>query len=174
MCQIAPHCWDLAGCSLPGASRPFLWGLKSSLGSLNCCPSMERCFEGFALCPVVPVERNFPSLELPGLGIVVFAAWALCTGRFGKVGKWGNILGVLPKPLTQLLQEENLKMKEFYWKLGTSGASLQEQAAAKPSWKRDVYSHKELGSKNHPRCCRDCFAVFIESLFMNSWGHGRH
>lgn len=72
MCQIAPHCWDLAGCSLPGASRPFLWGLKSSLGSLNCCPSMERCFEGFALCPVVPVERNFPSLELPGLGIVVF------------------------------------------------------------------------------------------------------
>lgn len=45
-----------------------------------------------------------------------------------------NILGVLPKPLTQLLQEENLKMKEFYWKLGTSGAPLQEQAAAEPSW----------------------------------------
>lgn len=63
----------------------------------------------------------------------------------------GNILGVLSKPLTQLLQEENLKMKEFYWKLGTSGAPLQEQAAAKPSWQRDVYSHKGLGLKNPPQ-----------------------
>lgn len=40
-------------------------------------------FGGFALCPVVPVERDFPSLELLGLGIVFLPF----TGRLGKVGK---------------------------------------------------------------------------------------
>lgn len=85
-----------------------------------------------------------------------------------------EILGVLPKPLTQLLQEENPKMKEFYRKLGNSGAPLQEQAAAKPFWQRDVNSHKGLGPKNHPRCCGNYFVVFIKSLFMNTWSHGRN
>lgn len=168
MGQIAPHCWDLAGFALPGESRPFPWDLKSSLGSLSCCPSKER-FLGGLLCFQWFWGEEFSFSGAAWAGNCVFCC---LSPVYREIWEGGNILGVLPKPLTQLLQKEKLEMKEFYWKLGTSGAPLQEQAAPKPSWQRDVHSHKGLGPKNHPRFCGDC-VVFIKPLFMDSWGRDR-